>query len=356
MMERFLSAPGKLFLSGEYAVLWGGTARIAAVGPRAFAHVRRRDDREVHLVLQGGRLVGHATPAGIRGGQAVPPEFRFAARSLGEAVRAHAAETLGFELALSPSPAAQGGRKLGLGGSARAAVLSAEAARYVLEERFDPLRLAMVAHAAEQGMKGSGGDVAAIFAGGLIRYRRYPVEPIAQASSSGQLAAALSSAPPVDLWRVPAKGVLLSFAFAGESASTPAQISRAEAALQGAARDRFVAESDVLGDALERALVQSDFRELRAAVQELRRLLGKVGPLENEAAKRVLAMAESHGSAGKTSGAGGGDVCVLFSPDEGARSSLAEALSARGFYVRPAELEPGLRGEPGLDPSLRGWL
>ncbi|MDQ3274735.1 MAG: phosphomevalonate kinase, partial [Actinomycetota bacterium] len=38
-MQRALSAPGKLFLAGEYAVLWGGTARIAAVGPRTFASV-----------------------------------------------------------------------------------------------------------------------------------------------------------------------------------------------------------------------------------------------------------------------------------------------------------------------------
>ena len=30
-------AEGKLFVAGEYAILWGGTARIAAVGPRGEA-------------------------------------------------------------------------------------------------------------------------------------------------------------------------------------------------------------------------------------------------------------------------------------------------------------------------------
>ena len=39
-MERALSAPSKLFLCGEYAVLWGGAARVLAVGPRAEALVR----------------------------------------------------------------------------------------------------------------------------------------------------------------------------------------------------------------------------------------------------------------------------------------------------------------------------
>ena len=62
-----------------------------------------------------------------------------------------------------------------MGGSARATVLAAEAARCVLEERFDALKLALVAHAEAQGGKGSGGDVAASFAGGMVRYRRYDV-------------------------------------------------------------------------------------------------------------------------------------------------------------------------------------
>ncbi|HLL81840.1 MAG TPA: hypothetical protein VK420_04275, partial [Longimicrobium sp.] len=103
MNERFLSVPGKLFLSGEYAVLWGGTARVAAVGPRLFAHVRRREDREVHLVVQEGRLSGHATALGVSWKGEVAPGFRFAARALGEAFRAHGREGAGLELAISPS-------------------------------------------------------------------------------------------------------------------------------------------------------------------------------------------------------------------------------------------------------------
>jgi phosphomevalonate kinase len=50
-MERALSAPGKLFVSGEYAVLWGGVSRVAAVAPRTSALVRTRADAQVHLCL-----------------------------------------------------------------------------------------------------------------------------------------------------------------------------------------------------------------------------------------------------------------------------------------------------------------
>ena len=113
-MERFLSAPSKLFLTGEYAVLWGGTARIAAVPPRGEAYVRRRDDREVHLVLEEGRVWGYCTPRGVNWSQTVPDTFSFACHALDEVLRAHGRETLGFEVALS-APRLRGERKLGLG-------------------------------------------------------------------------------------------------------------------------------------------------------------------------------------------------------------------------------------------------
>src|SRR5687768_5444282 len=104
-MQRALSAPGKLFLSGEYAVLWGGTARIAAVGPRTTALVRRRPDKQIHLLLEVGRLVGDGTPVGARWRVEgpVPEPFRFVAFAIDQALRAHGGDVLGFELALAPS-------------------------------------------------------------------------------------------------------------------------------------------------------------------------------------------------------------------------------------------------------------
>lgn len=355
-MQRALSAPGKLFVSGEYAVLWGGTARIAAVGPRTFAQVQRRDDREVHLIVSDGRLIGHTTPIGVNWGAAVPEGFRFAARAVGEAFRAHGRETLGLELALSPSPQSATGRKLGLGGSARTALLAAEAARYVLEERFDALKLALLAHALEQGMKGSGGDVAAIFAGGMIRYRRYDVGPLASASSTGQLSSALRSAPSADVWRVPVKEAFISYAFTGESASTPKLIASAEARLDEKGRQAFVERSDAAGLALEESLLSGDFGRLREAVEACRALLRELGALETPAAEQIIALANTFGGAGKTSGAGGGDVCILFSPNAQQQTELLEALRTRGFHATATPLEAGLRGEAVVDPSLRGWL
>lgn len=355
-MERALSAPGKLFLAGEYAVLWGGQARVAAVGPRSTALVRRRQDREVHLLTEAGRCSGHLTPLGINFGGPVPADFAFAARAASEVVRAHGREAVGFDLALGPSPRAPDGRKLGMGGSARACVLASEAARYVLEERLDPLKLALLAHALAQGGKGSGADVAAIYAGGVIRYRQFDVSALATGSAEGRLESALRQSPPVEVWRFPPLRAALSYVFTGASASTPELIASVEARLQGAARAKLVDDSDELGAQLESGLLERDFHSVREACAGLQRLLGSLRLPSPDAVERIVALASSFGGAAKISGAGGGDGCIVFSEDEQARAALLEAFAARALHALPLAVEPGLRGEPAPDPSLVAWM
>src|SRR5262249_49187842 len=116
-VEICLSAPGKLFLSREDSVLLGGTARLAGVGPPGFALAGRGEDREVHLVLAEGRLRGTVTPLGVHWASEPAPAFAFAARALDVVVRARGRESLGLELALSPTAPGPDGHKLGLGSS-----------------------------------------------------------------------------------------------------------------------------------------------------------------------------------------------------------------------------------------------
>jgi phosphomevalonate kinase len=355
-MERALSAPGKLFVSGEYAVLWGGVARVAAVAPRTAALVRRRTDARVHVCLEEGTMKGNSTPKGVRWDGEVPAGFAFVARTLDEALRAHGRQSVGFELAVAPSAVGPGGLKLGMGGSACATVLAADAARFILEDRFDTLKLALVAHAAGQGGKGSGGDVAASFAGGVLRYRRYEVAALMAASNVGGFRAALMESPSVDVWRLPPPKLSLAYAFTGESASTRVLISQVEARMDEAARQAFVARSDTLGHEIEVGLSGGDFHAFKEAVSAQQALLQELGPTETEAMRRILALGASYGCAGKQSGAGGGDGCILFAPNAETRAELMKGLEARGFHSMTLDVEPGLRGEGQADPRLRAWL
>src|SRR5262249_46758459 len=351
-MDRCVSAPGKLFLSGEYAVLWGGTALIAAVGPRLAGWVRARDDSRIHLISATGRLEGQATPLGVNWTEPVSAGLLFAARGIEEAVRARGVPGMGFDLVMAPATRTASGEKLGLGGSAQAALISVELSRLALQGTFDSLKVALLAHSKAQADSGSGADVAAIYGGGIVRYRRYPVGGLASASAVGQLPSALGNAPPVDLRRLGASRLRFSFAYSGNSAATLAQIQSIEARLSAAERERVKEQSDQLGRAVEEALVGGDFPSLARATESLQRLLSSLGPLETEAIRQIVAIARSHGAAAKISGAGGGDRCVLFSPDEDAERELLAGLRSRGFWATPLAIEEGMRGEAEPDPML----
>ena len=220
-----LSAPGKLFLAGEYAVLEPGRmALVAAVDSPLRLSLRALATRAVELWHRPSKvaLLGELTTdarAPIAWAHGVPGELRFAARAAEVALRLCAEEgvaprgfaatfendfELGFSAAASgeivppgeieaiasgeaaasgavesdasEAPAAP---KPGLGGSAAATVLAVRAAALAQGRALAPeetLALAAAAHWVEQGGSGSGGDVAASALGGLleVRMRRAP--------------------------------------------------------------------------------------------------------------------------------------------------------------------------------------
>jgi phosphomevalonate kinase len=355
MTERAISAPGKLFVSGEYAVLWGGVARVAAVAPRVAAYVRTRDDRRVDIVLEEGRLSGTATHAGVKWAAVVPPEFRFVAHAIDLAYRVGGHDGPGFGVAFESSPTSRG-RKLGFGSSARAAVLAAEAARSALGGTFDSFKLALLTHADAQKGKGSGADVAACFAGGLTRYRRYPIEALLKAANTSGLSSALADSAPVDVLRTPELTQPMLYAFSGTSASTTALIADVERNWPIERRARFVEESDGLGSQLEQALIRRDFAAVIEACNALQALLWSLGVTHSDGLERILALAATFGCTGKQSGAGGGDGALLFAPDDDARQTLLTALTERNIFAMPVSCSPGLQGEATAPPALSLWL
>lgn len=354
-LERTLSAPGKLFLSGEYAVLWGGTARLVATAPRAQALVRGREDRLVEVALAHGRLTGDATPAGVRWHAPVDDDFKFVATTLDLALRATGREGPGFSVAFEASPLVNG-QKLGLGSSARATVLAAEAARVALGASFDALKLALVAHADAQGGKGSGGDVASSFAGGLLRYRRFETTGLLAASRRGGLQMALEQSSPVEAARLGAPTLPLAWIFSGTSASTTGLVRAVESRLTPAERARFVERSDAASDELERAILRGDFPNAEAATESLQTLLDELREAKSDALERLRGLAKTFGCVAKQSGAGGGDGAIVIASSLEARRQLLEAAKARGFVAFEVSAAPGLQGEAVRNATLAAWL
>lgn len=301
-------APGKLLLTGEYAVLFGAPALVTAVD--RYAEARLTEDaserpRAPEPALALARLEAERGP-------------------------------LGRGMTTDVTALRAGGMKLGLGSSAAATVAAAAAALYAYGARPTPGELFDLADSAHRAIQpgGSGVDVAASAHGGTLCFSRDPgprVEPV--------------TLPP---------GLAVRVVFTGREASTQAMLGamrRFEAEHPAA----FEAAMDQLRDEARRAAGAvtagaAAFVEGAGAYGEALGDFGaRVGvPIVDEASLAVDALARRHGGRAKPSGAGGGDVAVAFFTggadaarfDEAARAERLETLSLRIGAEGPGPLPP----------------
>jgi phosphomevalonate kinase len=283
-----VQAPGKLFVAGEYAVLDGGAAAVAAVDRGVICWVRAGD--KVH------------TPDG---------DTRFATAALA-AVNAPTRQYL-FE---HWNPVDLPG-KPGFGGSA-AAVVAACAAGHVAQmtrfeqDRWDSIEATAVAvHRQVQG-SGSGLDVVTSCRGGFHRYQ------------NGN-AVALTAPDLVAIW-------------SGSSSETGPRVQQ-YLTWAKAERERFVVDSDAILLGWEQDPVQT----LHRARTLLERAMTAAGvPYQTPALDRIAELAADHGGAAKASGAGGGDIAVAVIPNPEARHAFAAACAAEGLSPIPVQVVPGV--------------
>ncbi len=313
-MATTASAPGKMMLSGEYAVLDGAPALVAAVQRRAVVQVVPTGTADV------ARGLDH-------------PEPRFPEVA---ATRALAEQELGFELdgelTVDVSELRGAEVKLGLGSSAAAAAATAalmfdRAGRTPTPaELFD---LAIRGHE-EVAPQGSGADVASAVHGGTIHY----LAPIRQVR-------------PV-LWPT---DLIATVVFTGQAASTRELVGKVRA-LQQSAGGRYDRCMRRLADGavtLAKAFEAADGPAIVAAADDYGKAMGGLGaaagaPIVEERLTRIAELAREAGGAAKPSGAGGGDVAIAFFTDEDASAAFASACGAAGFEVLDVTLGgPGAR-------------
>ncbi|MDD5308436.1 MAG: hypothetical protein PHU25_14030 [Deltaproteobacteria bacterium] len=302
-----VSAPGKLFLGGEYAVLHGGEAVVTAVSVRAVATLSERaQGRASPIVIAVRDLAARELDRGDSG------------------LPAFVVDTTMFSRL---------GRKLGLGSSA---AVTAAATGLLFEwvglsierERDRLLDLSLVAHRRGQGGRGSGADVAVSVLGGTIVFvPGRPAEPIL-----------LRGVEAVAVWT-------------GAPASTVDLLDRVDAL---AARDRLLHQScmDELvasSRGLAEAFRAGDGAAIVCATETYGEGMQRLGvaagaPIMTPEHEAVRRMARDAGGAAKPSGAGGGDAAVaVFEDAEGARR-FGEACRGAGFEILGLGMHaPGLR-------------
>ncbi|HLU65324.1 MAG TPA: hypothetical protein VKZ63_03585 [Kofleriaceae bacterium] len=311
------SAPGKVMLAGEYAVLAGAPAVVMAVDRRARA-----------------RIAGGA-------GAALSPFLAAArdalARELGEdSAAARAAATAEVDSTALRDPS---GVKLGLGSSA-AATVAALAAALAAGDPAAPLdrallhRLAHRAHGDAQaaaGARGSGADVAASVWGGVQR-----IDP----------PAAPGAPPRTSPLTLPA-GLELVTVWTGAPADTCAMVARVEAlgarapAVRAELYDQIARAAATLVRACEEGRAGLALLALGAAARaagELGRAAG--APIATAGHDELDRRAAAAGGVVKPTGAGGGDIALGAFPAGGAAAQFRADAARLGMKVVDLGVDP----------------
>lgn len=338
------TAPGKLILTGEYAVLDGAPAIVVAVDRRVIARLGGTPRGSSAFLLAVADEIaarrGADDPA-TQAAMAISVDSA-AFYDRGTSPRLAVALALGAPR-IDPAAAAIGERtKLGLGSSA-AVTVAATALALGTTDRDEILAIAQAAHARAQGprgARGSGADIAAAVHGGAIVFTRGPGAPAGATSPDAPTAttahaatAHVTGAPAgagmsgagctVERRRWPAGVTLLPF-FTGRAADTATLVAAVEAArvaqrapveaalaaiteASRAACAALAAPADIATVALIGALA--------LAGNAMDRLASATGielvPACVAAARTALARL---GGTAKTTGAGGGDVGIAVIP------------------------------------------
>jgi phosphomevalonate kinase len=295
------SAPGKIVLAGEYAVLWDAPAVCMAIDRRATAALRESVDGECHV-----------TSPGFAGAD----RYRVVDAVTGGRRPA-------FDIELDTRAFMEQGRKIGIGSSA-ALTVSLVAA---LGNSTDVYGEALAAHRRLQGGTGSGVDVAAAVHGGLFDYEMptNAVHPLT--------------------WP---EGLVYRVIWTGVSASTAEKLAILEHAPARPSRSALLLAALRMRDAWasgDADRILADYVDYVGVLREFSvdHDLGIFDAGHDELTDAAMV----DGLVYKPAGAGGGDIGMVFGRGDAALDAFVDRHAALIRGVLPCALDPtGVRPEP----------
>ncbi len=327
------SAPAKLVLSGEYAVLQGAPAICMALNRRATVTIETHDEPWHRVVAPG-----FTTDEGKFDAQ--PGRFEW----LSGGASFKLLEQVWREIDLCPDQYlslsldtrnfldAESGSKLGIGSSAALATALATALCSISSPGADAARVARKAHRAFQGGSGSGVDVACSLFGGLIEYRMSADEHSRVDWPEGLVFTVL--------WSMVSAGTMEKLSRLSMRGTQPSYGELSSAAEQMAAVWRSGSAAQVLHeyghyiDALQRFSKDHDLGIFDAGHGAL------------------VDVAKKMGIVYKPCGAGGGDVGIALADDAAALASFVASPAVSGFIPLDVAMDKNGAGLCGDMPSV----
>lgn len=295
------SAPGKVVLTGEYAVLAGAPALVAAVDRRVVCRLALRCQGGWRFESKGFAAAETLAKAAVYG--APPNTLAGVARQVLDETDAPAH----LEIAIDSTACYRRGQKLGVGSSA-ATVTALATALLALRGETPVLSDLINLHAAFQG-GGSGLDVAAAFAGGVIRYQCRRAAPAALPEGLAKLAI-----------------------FCGEGTATAGRLATFDAWRGDGTPTALRRLTDAAEAVLGRTNEAGDFAEAYGDYADALARFDRVAKLGifGRRHQRLRELAARAGVFYKPCGAGGNDIGLAFSADAQAMTDFARLVRATG--------------------------
>ncbi len=319
MSERIdASAPGKMCLLGEYAVLDGGPAVVIAVNRRAQVSVLHDASDNVLIApdIHDGNLPFTRADDGTVRWPALDAATEQRLSLMARVIERFAPD-VPVEIRTGTAAFFEEGIKLGFGSSAAVTVAAASA----LARKPLPLTTLVRLHREIQDGRGSGFDVAASRLGGVSVYRASP-QPRGKR---------------IDL----PEGLLLRCIWTGHAASTTGFIRGLDAL--GPRRQAMHALLDAAEQAVS-GLTTAPSSWVRAVRDYTAALQGFAAattlPIFKGGHGDLVKLAETHDVAYKPSGAGGGDIGIAVSDRPAAMQSFLAALGQTSMRAVPARPDP----------------
>lgn len=323
-----VTAPGKLYIAGEYAIVEPGHPAIivaidqfisVSIGPAKKSgsiQSAQYSDMPIRWTRRKNELV-----LDIRDN---PFHYILAAIHFTEKFAQEKGKQLAFfDLKVTSELDNSNGRKYGLGSSGAVTVATVKAlnAFYDLNlSQLELFKLATLAHLNVQG-NGSCGDIAASCYGGWLAFSTFDHDWVLDKLATEKMTTLIESDWPnlkIEPLQVP-EDLRLLIGWTGSPASTSDLVDQVHQSREEKKNsyENFLNESKNCVDLMIQGFKQNDIALIQKMIRKNRSLLNQLTSLSNvsietEELKRLNDLAEKYGGAAKSSGAGGGDCGIVI--------------------------------------------
>ena len=346
------TAPGKLYVAGEYAVVEPGySAIITAID--LFFHLEIRETKNPHGSIYSKGFTETPVLWERTEGQVKLSEDSVELKYMVSAIRTVEAylkqqdiELRTYDIIASSDLDSPTGRKLGLGSSGAVTVATVRGLlQYYEVEASDLLvyKLSVVSQI-RLAVNSSFGDLAAITYTGWVRYTSFDQEVIFRELQQTSIKEVVEMDwPHLNIQRLDvADDVRYLVGWTGSPASSNNLVGDVQRKTRKGENNypHFLKESKASVEALTEALQTNEVDQIKAAVQRNRQALLNMGLqtnvlIETPKLTELCEIAAQHGAAAKTSGAGGGDSGIAFVFDEEKKNALITAWENVGITHLP---------------------